>query len=222
MIIANSKQQTYGLIILLMYLSVCPFLLFSQENNGVPSSDKIKKVKFGLKGGINVSRFDQEVGGVSSSFRAGYHLGLALQFPINSKLSLQPEFVFSGQGGDYYDIVEGGNLFITCTYINIPVMAKIHLGDRIYLLAGPQIGLQLSQEAEASVTTVGGGSQSASLTADEYETFEFGLGFGFGVRIVSGLEVEGRFNLGLTDINAGTPKIRNRVLQLGLAYFFKN
>src|SRR4051812_24370946 len=87
-------------------------------------------VSFGLKGGINIaSTTNNETGGSSS--RVGFHVGGLAHIHINPDWAVQPEIVYSSQGGKY--TVSDGEHQLQLNYINIPVLLQ-------YMTAG---GLRL-------------------------------------------------------------------------------
>ena len=81
---------------------------------------------FGPKIGVDYTHYwgkDVGHGGVLN-----YQIGLFMEYRINNKFSVAPEFVFAAQGGKYedvYRIPEMGKIEVNVTdhanYINVPV-----------------------------------------------------------------------------------------------------
>ena len=222
-------KTKYYLSVLLLYIT--PLIAFSQEQ-GEQSSDE-QRIKFGIKAGLNLSFFDEKILNTDPSLKVGFNVGSVLNIAVNDRFSVQPEILFSTQGSKYEISVPVGvnqtadtEYNYILSYVNIPIMAKVNLIHGLHLLAGPQLGFLVSDELELTASIPGGPTitQSRSAPDNVYATFDFALGLGLSYVIIPSLEVEGRFNLGLTNTNdssSGNPNIiRNRVLQFGLLYYF--
>ena len=224
-------KTKYYLSVLLLYIT--PLIAFSQEQS--EQSGVGQRIKFGIKAGLNLSFFDEKLFDIDPSLKAGFNVGAVLNIPVNARFSLQPEILFSTQGTKYENVkspvvgvnqISDAEFNYILSYVNIPIMAKINLIHGLHLLAGPQLGFLASFESEVTASIPGGPTitQSQSAPDNSYATFDFALGLGLSYVIIPSLEVESRFNLGLTKINdnnnGGTDIIRNRVLQFGLLYYF--
>jgi hypothetical protein len=85
------------------------------------------------------------------------------------------------------------------------------------LQAGPQVGFLLDGKIEGDA-----GGADVDI-ADDLKKIDAGVGLGVGYLSYSGLGIEGRYNLGLTNINdVGTNELRNRVFQISLFYMLDN
>lgn len=170
----------------------------------------------GLKGGLNVSTLaveDPANPDLETESQTGLVLGAFLECGGESWFALQGEVNYSQNGAK----VRGGSSVsrIDLDYIRVPVliMARIGPEDRnLYPLvyAGPQLAFQVSCGVEADSE---GGSQNYDCDSEELEdpletrNVEFGLVFGGGVEYLFGgfkMELDARYNLGLTNMNGGT------------------
>jgi len=193
----------------------------------------------GLKGGLNVStlsvedpanpdlEFDDE-----TDFLAGAFIQCGRGW-----FALQGEVDYSRNGAK----AQGTDPAVTLNldYLRVPVllMGRLPSGKspvRPMLYAGPQVAI----ETRCRVTgEEGGESQSVACDSAELDdplqtnNVEFGLVFGGGVEIPSGrftMQLEARYNLGLTNINGGTDaaqvSVKNRgwtfALGLGMSGIF--
>ncbi|MFN3755895.1 MAG: porin family protein [Flavobacterium sp.] len=183
-------------------------------------------LSFGAKAGLNMSTLTGDVEDVKSIF--GFHVGGFVEFKISEKFSLQPELLYSTQGAkaEYSENFDGFNVKISETvnlgYLNIPIMAKYYVSEKFNIQAGPQIGLNLSAKAKSEASF---GGESFSETEDikeDIEALDFGLNFGLGYNISEKIFIEGRYNLGLSNIikDSGDEKVKNGVFQLSLGYRF--
>ncbi len=80
--------------------------------------------------------------------------------------------------------------------------------------AGPQVGLLLSGKSKINSNTVD--------IKDDLNPIDFAVSFGAGyIHPASGIGIDLRYNLGLTDINKNSTVVStNRGLQVGLFYIF--
>lgn len=157
-------------------------------------------VNIGIKGGMNIANFTGA--DYDTDARTGLTAGLAVGISL-------PVLPFGIETGAYYsqkgaEATEDG---ITGTfkvdYLEIPVMAKIHMGPPSpiypYLLVGPYLGFNMNAETEISG---GGGSLSGDLD-DETKGTEFGGTAGVGLNFnlgVTKLSAEARYSLGFTSV----------------------
>src|SRR5678816_469579 len=113
-------------------LSVCMIVSLSL----LAQHKKMNKIRLGLgaKTGINLTHFnienlkDDPYPGYSSKYRTGFVLGGFIIIPVYHKLSIQPEFLYSSMGGDYWTnpTSTSGREHIRAryNYFSIPVLAK--------------------------------------------------------------------------------------------------
>jgi hypothetical protein len=165
--------------------------------------------EFGIKGGVNVSHFKLEPS-YNTDGRISLHLGALAHFHVTHHFALQPELVLSGQGADYGEDRED-----KFTYLNLPILAQVMFGEGFRLQTGPQAGYLLNAKSENNNVEVD--------IDDNFNRFEAGWVFGGGYISRSGLGIDVRYNLGLSNISeVDAVKVKNRVWQLGLFYQFRN
>lgn len=171
---------------------------------------------FGLKGGLNLAKLNISVnvpgfgsGSNSSETLTGFHAGVYLSARLSDAISIQPELIYSAQGGG------SSTGDIKVNYLNVPLMLVYHANPRINLHVGPQLGFVLS------------GTSGGQSIANELNPIDFGLGFGLGVEVGSGVSLGFRYNLGLSNIAkvdlTGAPPgtsitMTNNVMQFSFAY----
>ena len=124
---------------------------------------------------------------------------------ISEKISIQPELLYSGQGGSS----------INLSYLNMPLTGKYYITKGFSLEAGPQIGYLLSAKT---------GERNIKSS---FKKFDFGANLGLGYKLNNGLSFGVRYNLGLTKINNtntvsqySNTTNRNQVFQITIGYFF--
>ncbi|WBL23818.1 outer membrane beta-barrel protein [Zunongwangia sp. HRR-M8] len=142
-------------IIPITLLILLPIISYSQK-------------KMGVLIGLNNSSISEGVlGQVSITDNMGFHLGGFYEFDLNEKIKFRPKLVYSQQGNR-----DGGSSSIEhidykSNYFNIPLNFKFY--ESIYILAGPQIGILVSEEKYSPFI--------------EGETFDLGINLGIGHKI---------------------------------------
>lgn len=91
------------------------------------SNSIVAQTKFGVKGGINLTLFneDQAQFGENPEAEIGYFGGVFLDFEINEGFHIQPELLYKGVG-DFQ-------------FINAPIYAEYYVANNFSLLVGPSL-----------------------------------------------------------------------------------
>uniref|UniRef100_A0AB33JUA9 Porin family protein n=1 Tax=Prevotella sp. GTC17262 TaxID=3236797 RepID=A0AB33JUA9_9BACT len=183
------------------------------------------QVKFGLKGGLNVTSMSFSEDVIQSSNQAGFYVGPTLKFTL-------PLVGLGVDAAALYDqrSAEVNGEKIKNQAISIPVNLRYNIGlgslAGIYLAAGPQFGFN-----------VGDDEFKWSDSKSYQNTFQmkksnFSVNLGAGVSLLKHVEVGFKYNIvcGKTgDINvldaagkaiSNTAKGRYNSWQVGLAYYF--
>jgi hypothetical protein len=163
---------------------------------------------FGIKGGLNISSLDEK-NGVDFNSKAGFYLGGLAHVHLSPHFAVQPELVYSQQGGK--DGSDNWNI----NYINVPVLLQYMAGNGFRLETGPQVGFVVSSKIKT-----GDLEQNISNSVSKVD-FSWALGASY--QFPEGVGIDARYNIGISNVdNAEDPIIRNRVFQLGLFYQFMN
>jgi hypothetical protein len=163
---------------------------------------------FGLKAGFNSASIDVD-DGVDYDSRSGIHGGLLAHIHISRQFAVQPEVVFSMQGG------ESGNSKLKLNYVNVPVLLQ-YMNSGFRVQTGPQLGFLVAAESKTG---------NVEVDVDDYfNKIEFGWSIGAGYLFAQGIGIDARYNFGLTNIVEADnlPEQHNRVFQVGLFYHFNN
>ena len=172
----------------------------------------------GVKGGLNVANQDvtDTGGGVSFDPRLGLVAGGFVTLPISSWLAVQAEGLYSEKGSRVN--VAGGESKLIVNYFEVPVLGRVRLARIFYAAAGPSMAFRLQAKTRARFS----GSTEEIDVSDQVERFDFGVAMGGGVEL-GPLVVDGRYTLGLTDIDkdtTDTSKVKNRVISLTAGFRF--
>jgi len=171
--------------------------------------------EIGLKGGLNVSTLsadDPSNPDLEFDARMDFLLGAYLQCGGIGWFTLQGEVLYSQNGAK----VQGTSATeLKLNYIRVPVLFMARLGSwegamHPILYAGPQLALETTCEVTGEID---GEATSFACDSDELDepldtnNVEFGLVFGGGLEIPLNrltVQLDARYNLGLSNINGGT------------------
>jgi hypothetical protein len=167
-----------------------------------------QNVQFGVKAGVNLANFGYD-GSSNSKSKVGLNVGALAHIHLNENWAVQPEAVFSMQGAEI------DNSKAKVNYINIPVLAQYMFANGFRLETGPQLGIQVSAKGKVGDVEVD--------VDNAYKSTDFGWAFGAGYLFPgTGIGVDARYNLGISDISKAPQDLKNRVWQFGLFYQFKH
>ena len=163
---------------------------------------------FGLKAGLNVSSLDEK-NGVDFNSKAGFHIGGLAHVHLSPHFGVQPEIVYSEQGGK--DGADKWNI----NYLNVPVLFQYMTGSGLRLETGPQLGFAVSSKIKS-------GDIEQNIK-DDVKTVDVSWALGASYLFPEAIGIDARYNIGLTNVNdAESPIVRNIVFQVGLFYQFMN
>lgn len=175
-------------------------------------SQVVPSFQFGLKGGVNLSKFNTS-NTFSSDNRAGYFVGAWARIGA-AGLHLQPELYLSGKNTSLQNAAGQENK-VKFTSLDVPVLVGTKFGAAgvgLRLNTGPVVSFLLDKDQNFS--------QAASAAFNgKFKDQAFAWQFGAGVDIGS-LGVDLRYELGLSKLNSGgyTESTKLNLFTLGLAY----
>lgn len=180
---------------------------------------------YGAKAGLNIASVRASVDGASdaSDARVGLHFGFFGEFKMSEKFAIQPEILFTMQGGNATE--QGQDTGFRLNFIAIPVMFKFYTSDKFSLELGPQFGFLTNSSVFVDQVSVDGG--------ELFNSFDLNLGAGLNYEVSSKVFLNARYTLGITNIasttyqqvireelNVGSFSMKNTNLQFGLGYRF--
>ncbi len=218
---------------------------------GVTALGFSQELRWGVKGGINFAnlRGDKTIthyyegGGKpiaipgSNKGKVGFHIGAFAEYPINEKLTFQPELLISTQGAEFENKYYSENIAyrteeiehftskVNLTYLEVPIMFKYNVVEKLNVEFGPQIGFLIGaknnlvytstvryknvNEVNSEIVSYSLKGTKNEIISDEGEdlyfkkmkSVDFGLNFGASYDITDNLFVQARYNLGLTNVN---------------------
>lgn len=164
------------------------------------------QVKFGAKAGMNLSRFTENF----ETMKPGFNAGVYAQINLHPMFSIQPEVLYSMQGGMEEEtnttlgqtITAKGSA--TSHNVIVPVMLQFTPIKPITIEVGPQFGFNLGMSLYSEVTMSGlvddSFEESVDLGEEDYKMFDFGLAAGLKYNVNSNINVYARYVFGLTPV----------------------
>lgn len=156
--------------------------------------------EFGTRLGVDFASARVEIAGDSNTETGtGFYLGIFGSFDISDKFAIRPEVNYSN-----VDVED-----TPFDQISVPILAQFATSDSFRILVGPSFGFLLD-------------------TDEGVDTFNFGFDFGLAYNFNEKFALEGRYNLGLSNLIDDEPDLVN-VLDVetklsgfvfGLAYTF--
>ena len=175
----------------------------------------------GIRAGLNVATTKNIIAFPKN--RAGWYGGLTAHIPVQKRLSIQPELIYSSKGDRVnrtYDI--GGYKSSRFNYLNMPVLLNYRFDKKTAFLIGPEFGYLLSVKAVLN------GGTAINFTKQYLPKFDLAASIGVQYLIINNISIETRYNYGFNGIYyvdfAGIrhteTKGANRVFQIGIKYLF--
>lgn len=148
----------------------------------------------------------------------GFAAGVSAKIGINPMIGIVPDLDLNLRR------VADDKMTWTVWALEVPVMVRFNATSQLFLEAGPMLSFLLSGKYDLD--------DDAGMEAADWgkylNTVEFGLSFGAGFSIMPKLDINARFNLGLTseleEIDMGLAKVeldqKNMQFQVGATYWF--
>ena len=215
-------NRTLPLIALFLVAS----LILCNAQDSIP---KISKTVFGVKLGVNCSKFSASINSESRA-KAGLALGFYLKTQIGRYLYFRPEIYYSNQGqkDNYlYQYGSGPSVGRTTTamhYVNLPILLEV--GKKVTFQFGLQLGILVKGTEKGTIQSVKVNDDLNGTMAKTDVSAVFGVGLSPTARINCGARV----NLGVSNIytpdtsanqtGVSPPTVENRVLHFYVGYSF--
>lgn len=193
---------------------VIVFALFGAFSTQAQNSTDL--IQFGVKAGANFATItgdDFE----SPESRTAFHAGVLAELPVNNRVSLQPEILYSAQGFSA-DGTLGGMEYTAeykMDYIQVPILAKLYLVNGLNFQIGPQVGFRINESVEFDTDL---GESSEDFNSEEND-INLGLAAGLEYKFDGGFFIQGRYNYGFSKIYENTDA-HNSVIQAGIGFMF--
>ena len=175
------------------------------------------QVKFGLKGGLNLT----SISGDNVSNKSGFYIGPTVKFTL-------PVVGLSVDGSALYDQrnakIKGTDETIKSQSIQIPINVRYGIGlssvVNVFAFAGPQFGFNIGDKSKSFNAiledTKGWSLKSSNISGN----------VGIGATVFSKLQITANYNFQLSksgeiiDKEGSAHKVKFNTWQLGLGYYF--
>lgn len=190
------------------------------------------QVKFGIKGGLNVTSMSLDSKVLDAENRAGFFIGPTLKFTLPVVgLGIDASALYDQREAKAKAEVEGAEVesnFKTQS-VNIPINVRYGFGlgstASIFLFAGPQFGFNVGDKNQSIFKDMGEWRLKSST---------FSVNVGVGAMLLNHLQLSANYNiacgktgdmtvskaLGETGQNLFSKNGRTNAWQIGLAYYF--
>lgn len=163
----------------------------------------------GVKLGLNSSnvKYTYDGGSAKGDARISAHVGFYAIYMFQDKFGFQPEFVISGEGTK-----GAGDSKLALTYINIPLLLRMNVIEKLSIHTGPQIGFLVSAKAKDDGNSID--------VKDGMKGIGLGWGLGAMYDLPKNFNVGLRYNFGLSriDDDDSDEKAKVSTLQISLGY----
>jgi hypothetical protein len=188
------------------------------------------QVKFGLKGGFNVSNMSLSQEVLETSNRMGFFVGptVKVTLPLTG-LSFDLSALYNQSDSKLADEKGVKEKTVSNKYVDIPLNARYGIGlgsFDVFAFAGPQVSFNVGHE------NINWGSSESYKTNFQMKKSLFSVNLGIGATI-SKIQLTANYNIPVgktgelnvmdaasTIVKDGSTKVRNNTWQVGLAYFF--
>lgn len=184
------------------------------------------QIKFGVKGGLDVTNLKLNQDIYSKDNRAGFYLGPTVKFSLIG-IGFDASLLYDQRSADLTSEWDGGANFtdesLTQKQIAIPINLRYTVGlgslANVFLFAGPQFGFN-----------VGGDKKFADGYDWKWKDSNFSVNVGFGFTVLNHLQINANYNIacgktGEASDDSVIEGIKNyharyNAWQVGLAYYF--
>ncbi len=173
------------------------------------------QVKFGLKGGLNMTKMS--ISNIDEAFsnKSGFFVGPTIKFSLPLVgLGMDAAVVYDQREGK----LDNTDETFKQKSVQIPIHARWSFGlgsmANVFIFAGPQFGFN-----------VGDGEKKYKVSDWSIKTANISGDVGLGITLLSHLQLSGSYNFALSKsaevtVNGKTGKVKNNAWQIALAYYF--
>src|SRR6186713_39101 len=197
----KKKVMSFGKLSVLFMAGALALSLGANAQEQQTVTDSRPTAKFGIKGGLNLTKLYVDDAGGSEHMKAGFNAGIFAKLPVTKGFSIQPELLYSVKGAKetYSNFVQGdGEYRFNLNYLELPLLAVVNIAPNFNLHAGGYAGYLVSANVK-DMNSDGSIEGAQDLKADNFKRFDFGLVGGLGFDIQN-FTMGARYNYGLTNI----------------------
>jgi len=198
---------------------------YTTETTTVTNPTYASTVRFGLKGGMNISSIAGDDALASSDPIVGVHIGAMVQYPLSPALIFQPEFIYTQKGHSYkFNVADVFTKHaVSLDYLEVPLLLKFNLPVGIVQIqpfAGAALAYMIRASDKQTVTDDNVTVITTHDVKDDMNHFGAGIVFGAELVIVDSFVAGGRYVLGMTNIYENDRDTQNGVFMLNVGFLF--
>lgn len=182
------------------------------------------KFKFGVTGGMNLSKMDFKV--ITSDSKIGWNAGFIGELSIANNFYGNLSLLYSNKGYKLEEKDEGDK-FITkqqANYIEVPLHIgyKLPVAENISILgeAGPYAGFLVNAKWKEEDIYDGEKHKDSASNKDEFKKIDVGLGIKAGIEFSQRIRLTVGYDWGLANLSKDGFKTHNRNFNVGMVLFF--
>ncbi|MHA6250242.1 porin family protein [Pontibacter sp. CAU 1760] len=200
-------------------------------------------VRFGIRAGVNVADWEGETmqsvqdlanqtnGAIMQEMRTGFHAGGYVTIPILPGFEIEPGLQYSQKG----TVLRGkipiqdseflkANLTVTnkAEYLDLPLLARVYVGEGFHFYAGPQVSYLVSNKVEARAGAFGFNAVNQEFDIkNRIREVDVAVSGGLGYKFASGFNISAGYDYGLSTVDKnGSFDTFNRVAKASVGYTF--
>lgn len=179
-----------------------------------------EKITYGIRAGANVADLITDRSGLN--VRATYNIGFILEYELNNRWSLQPEFIYTRQGEVDRGVNQGIRFdnSLNLDYFSVPLMAKYYLSQGFSVESGFQFGYLIKAEQDNLI----GPDRFTQSIKSNYRNADALLNIGLNYRTDWGFFIGLRYSHGLVNVlkvpTTQTESQKNAVYQFNFGCYF--
>ncbi|WP_276497287.1 porin family protein [Pontibacter litorisediminis] len=201
------------------------------------------QLRLGIRAGVNLADWDGETmqsvqdlvdmsgGYASREMRTGFHVGTYLSIPVAPGFEIEPGLQYSQKGMvlkgkvplEQFDFLNA-NVTLTnkAEYLDLPVLAKVYVGEGFYIFAGPQVSYLLSNKVAAEAGALGFKALNQEWDMKSgFRELDVAVTGGLGYRFANGLNISAGYDYGVNSIDSRNNfDTFNRVIKASVGYTF--
>lgn len=200
-----------------------------------------QKIGGGIKAGVNGTTWGGDAtqsvqealsgtGSFTISPKAGFHLGGFLSIPLSEKVLIEPGIYYSAKGLRVEQTFAQSSFLKVRTditneahYIDLPVVARLTIGQGFQLYAGPQVSYLAANKVSAEAGLFGLSYEHNFDWNQGLRKFDFALTGGMGYQFMNGVQLNLGYDHGLSSLDEGRSNFEayNRAVKFSVGYRFR-
>ncbi len=148
--------------------------------------------------------------------RIGLVVGVEGEYQVSQKFSVTAGVLYSQQGAKASEYQNSYKIDATVKmdYINIPILANIYVVRGLALKLGIQSGFNINSKLKLDSNGI-----SMGVDMEDTKTLDFSIPIGLSYEYAN-MQLDARYNWGLTEVNSNLEKCKNSVFQITVGYKF--